>query len=63
MSEKTIPILFKNKEDCCGCCACADICPANAITMIYDEYGFEYPNINSEKCIMCHKCIKVCTFK
>lgn len=50
------------KEKCCGCSGCYHICPVSAITMEKDEEGFEYPKINSEKCIHCNLCKKVCTF-
>lgn len=60
---KEIPILYKNKEECCGCAACYAICPQKAITMMEDEEGFEYPFINQNKCIKCYQCIRVCPFK
>ena len=53
----------KNKNNCCGCNACYSICPANAITMQADTFGFMYPSINNEKCIDCGLCEKVCQFK
>lgn len=55
-----VPVLFNHKEECCGCGACYNICPVDAITMVEDEYGFDYPFINEEKCIRCKKCIKIC---
>ena len=61
--EKKVPILYKRKEDCCGCTACCVICPKNAIIMQEDEEGFEYPHIEEEKCIKCYKCLKVCPIK
>lgn len=57
------PVLFHTKDDCCGCKACANICPQNAITFLPDKYGFEYPQIDEEKCIECGRCIKACDFK
>lgn len=48
-----------NKEDCCGCTACMNICPVKAIKMIDDE-GFKYPKVNEEICIKCGKCKKAC---
>ena len=63
MKLKQKPILYKNKEECCGCTACYAICPQKAINMVKDELGFEYPKINEEKCINCLMCIKVCPFK
>lgn len=53
----------KNKEDCCGCEACAQICPVKAIEMKCDDEKFKYPHINSEKCINCSLCINTCPLK
>lgn len=58
-----IPILYKNKKDCCGCTACYAICPKSAIYMKEDEEGFEYPHINEKQCIGCHMCLKACPIK
>ena len=55
--------LFKNKKDCCACGACMNICPKSAITMQEDEYGFVYPQIDSEKCILCGMCKSVCAYQ
>ena len=33
-------------EDCCGCSACFNICPVQAITMQEDREGFKYPKID-----------------
>ena len=44
--EREIPILYKRKEECCGCTACYAICPKEAISMVEDEEGFEYPQID-----------------
>lgn len=49
-----------NKNECCGCHACYNICPKNVIRMIEDEKGFKYPVINQDKCINCGLCKKVC---
>ncbi len=49
-----------NKGECSGCTACMNICPKNAIKMIYDEEGFKYPVIDKEKCINCGKCYNIC---
>lgn len=45
---KPIPVLYKCKEECCGCTACYAICPTSSITMEEDEGGFLYPKINEE---------------
>lgn len=31
--------------------------------MIEDEEGFEYPQIDENKCVRCYQCINVCPFK
>jgi coenzyme F420-reducing hydrogenase beta subunit/O-antigen/teichoic acid export membrane protein len=55
--------LFTDKKQCCGCSACANVCPKNAIMMQEDEYGFLYPYINKELCIRCGLCVKRCAFQ
>ena len=52
--------LFENKEDCFGCMACVSVCAQGAIEVIRDEQGFDYPQINREKCINCGMCKKAC---
>lgn len=47
-------------EKCYGCCACYNICPANAVSMSEDNWGNIIPLINQEKCIDCGMCQKVC---
>ena len=63
MVEREIPVLYKRKEECCGCTACYAICPKEAISMVEDEEGFEYPQIDERKCVRCYQCIKVCPIK
>ena len=53
-------ITVKNKIDCCGCWACFSSCPKKCIDMKEDEEGFRYPVVDTEKCIDCHLCEKVC---
>lgn len=55
-------IQITNKENCCGCTACASICPHQAINMEPDTLGFLYPKVDTEKCIDCGLCEKVCAF-
>lgn len=49
-----------DKKNCCGCCACMNICPVKAIIMEEDEKGFKYPKIDKNKCIRCGMCEKIC---
>lgn len=51
------------KQECCGCRACYNICPTKAIAMSPDEKGFLYPVIDNDKCIDCGLCVKVCDFR
>lgn len=48
------------KKDCCGCSACGNVCPHNAIKIEPDEEGFLYPRINDDNCINCGLCSRVC---
>ncbi len=53
-----IEIIEKSK--CCGCHACYNACPKNAITMQEDTKGFLVPVVDKNKCIDCKICEKVC---
>lgn len=55
-------IQITNKVNCCGCTACASICPHQAISMEPDALGFLYPKVDLQKCIDCGLCDKVCAF-
>ena len=55
--------LFQSKDKCCGCGACMNVCPRQAISMREDEYGFIYPQIEESLCIGCEKCKQVCAFQ
>lgn len=46
---------------CCGCTACASICPQNVIKMQTNLEGFQEPYISEKKmCINCGLCVEVC---
>lgn len=49
-------------EECCGCAACANVCPKQCITMHTDKKGFYYPHVEYRNCIDCNLCEKVCPF-
>lgn len=55
--------LYQNEEQCCGCTACVNICPNNAILMKRDEKGFEYPTVDLIRCVSCNVCKTVCDFQ
>ena len=53
-------ITILDKQDCCGCGACEQVCPKRCITMKPDEEGFLYPEVNADACVNCGLCEKVC---
>ena len=55
--------LLTDKANCCGCSACANVCPAQCITMKPDEEGFLYPEVNESSCLVCGMCDRVCPLK
>jgi len=55
-------IEIKDKTHCAGCTACAAVCPRDAIEMVSDSEGFAYPQVNTELCVSCGLCDKVCAF-
>ena len=56
-------LLVPNKQDCCACSACINKCPKGAISLVADEAGFNYPSINSDICINCNLCKKICAWQ
>ena len=42
-----------DSKKCCGCSACSEVCPYNAIIMKPDKEGFLYPSVDKLKCINC----------
>ena len=53
-------ISIKDKKKCCGCSACVQRCPKQCINFREDNEGFRYPYIDTDKCINCGLCEKVC---
>ncbi len=47
---------------CCGCGACAGVCPTGAISIEPDEEGFFRAKADPEKCTECGLCTGVCAF-
>lgn len=56
-------MIYSTSNTCCGCTACASICPKQAIEMCYDENGFIYPHINQNNCINCNLCQNICSYQ
>ena len=53
-------INIESLENCCGCAACVNVCPKQCIIMRPDKKGFFYPQIDTDLCIHCNLCEKVC---
>lgn len=53
-------ITITNKAKCCGCGACAQVCPKACITMKPDAEGFLYPTPYPQICVQCGICEQVC---
>lgn len=53
-------IQFDFAQDCCGCGACSNVCPVQAIQMQPDANGFLFPQVDAQRCIQCGKCDRVC---
>jgi len=63
--EVSMPEVCKNikilpEERCCGCAACFNSCPVDAIEMRENRDGFLYPHVKEEVCINCGKCVRAC---
>lgn len=54
--------IIEGIETCCGCGACANVCPVNAISMVQNSEGFLYPVIDENLCTNCGLCKKTCNF-
>lgn len=52
-------IQIKKLGDCCGCEACANVCPRECIHMEARD-GFYYPVVESKLCVNCGLCEKIC---
>ncbi|MEO0275109.1 MAG: Coenzyme F420 hydrogenase/dehydrogenase, beta subunit C-terminal domain, partial [candidate division WOR-3 bacterium] len=48
------------QKGCAGCFSCYNICPADAIEMIFSYEGFYVPSVNNNLCTNCGLCVKVC---
>lgn len=54
---------IKITDICCGCGACAAVCPTKAISIVKNEEGFEHCSIDADKCIGCRQCETVCPMR
>ncbi len=52
--------MVKLQKNCCGCSACAAVCPRKCTTMQRDGQGFYRPVINTSLCTNCDLCKSIC---
>lgn len=53
-------IEIKCKSECCGCEACAQICPKGCIHLVEDKEGYRYPIVDKATCLDCGACERGC---
>lgn len=58
--EGNAMIVINDKADCCGCGACAAVCPRGCIALLPDSEGFLYPHIDRKACVGCGLCERSC---
>lgn len=51
---------YVDNETCCGCKACGDKCPKNAIVFQATSNGFWVPKVDYDMCVKCGLCLKTC---
>lgn len=56
-------LLYTEKKNCCGCGACVEVCPKNAIHMAADSDGYMYPEVDTKACIGCKVCVTRCHYR
>lgn len=63
VGRRELPELYRDRSECCGCTACAAVCPRDAVAMEPDEEGFAYPAVDAARCVRCGRCLDACVFK
>ena len=63
MPPPSLPIISDvvEKGFCCGCGACAGVCPTTSLALTLDKYGELKPGLGTG-CISCSLCARVCPF-
>ena len=52
--------ILENRDECTGCSACAQSCAGQCISMMPDDEGFLFPQIDSLRCTDCGLCQRAC---
>lgn len=53
-------VVDKIGKECCGCGACVNACPKDALVFKEDSEGFAIPWIDRDRCVDCSVCVGVC---
>ncbi len=59
MSDVVLELKDKGKS-CCGCFACCNVCPSEAVKMVVGEDGLCKSQVDNLACINCGLCVKKC---
>lgn len=62
-NSKFSKVIGNEMDLCCGCGACANVCPVNAIKIERNKDGFFNAKVDKDTCIKCGQCYNVCSFK
>ena len=60
LSPRSFAPKLAERSRCTGCTACAAGCPHDVITMVRDKTGFDFPEVDLEKCVHCGRCTRLC---
>lgn len=55
-----------HEEDCIGCGACSEVCPAHAIEITHEKHDgkiFKLLTVHLDICVYCGTCVEKCTTK
>lgn len=58
--DSALPTVASLGDACCGCGACAAVCPKGCIEMREDRFGFLRPAVNADACVGCGACERAC---
>lgn len=53
-------VRLAGENECIGCGACSQVCPAQCIVLRTDKYGFVHPWLDELACLNCKMCEKSC---
>ncbi|MBQ8905070.1 MAG: polysaccharide pyruvyl transferase family protein [Ruminococcus sp.] len=51
---------LKSEKECTGCLSCVAVCPKDAISTTYSDFGYRIPVVDNSKCVNCGLCARVC---